>query len=249
VSVPEPVEERLPKAFRLKEQLLEHLRRLEPGSPIDSERVLADRYGVARATVRQALQELIFEGRLYRFQGKGTFVARPKLTQTLHLTSHTHDMAYSGLVPSSQLLAAEIVEAAGEVGEALGLPPDTPVHKIKRLRLANGEPMAIESLFVEQERFADLATRIGAGASFYALLGEVYAVALSGGEETIECILASPSAARLLATEPRSPMLRLTRRSWDSDRRPVEYVESIYRGDRYRFMAPLQLPATQENPA
>lgn len=249
MSVPDPVEERLPKAFRLKEQLLEHLRQLEHGSPIDSERVLAERYGVARATVRQALQELVFEGRLYRFQGKGTFVARPKLTQTLHLTSHTHDMAHSGLVPGSRLLSAEIVEAAGEVADALGVEPGAPVHKIERLRLANGEPMAIESLFTERERFPDLASRIAAGASFYALLHEVYLVALSGGEETIECILASPSAARLLATEPRSPMLRLTRCSWDADRRPVEYVESVYRGDRYRFMTPLQVPTAQEGRA
>jgi GntR family transcriptional regulator len=233
---------RLPKAFRLKEMLLETVRSMPAGSPIASERVLSERYGVSRATVRQALQDLMFEGRLYRLQGRGTFVARPKLTQTLRLTSHTREMQGSGLIPGSAVLGSEAVPAAGEVAAMLELADGTPVWKIERLRLANDEPMAIESLYVAADRFPGLDRRMIDGASFYGTLRE-HGVRLERGEETIECVLASPSAATLLAIEPRSPMLKLTRRSWDRDGRAVEYVESLYRGDRYRFVAPLELPA------
>ena len=233
---------RLPKAYRIKEQLLELLRTSEPGSPIDSERTLAERFGVSRATIRQALKDLTFEGRLYRLQGRGTFIARPKLTQSLQLTSHTREMVDSGLVPSSDLLEAVRLPAAGEVAKMLALAEGAEVCKIERLRRANGEPMAIESLYLPASRFPGIEERIAAGASFYDSLRD-YGVSLGGGEESIECVLASPSAAELLAVEPRNPMLKLTRHSWDSERQPIEYVESFYRGDRYRFVTPLRLPS------
>lgn len=237
---------RLPKSHRLKEELLETVDRMPPGSPIASERLLSERYGVSRATVRQALQDLMFEGRLYRLQGRGTFVARPKLTQTLRLTSHTREMESSGLVPGSVVLGTEEVQAAGELAAMLELDAGAPVLKIERLRLANDEPMALESLYVDARRFPGLDSKIAAGASFYGTLRDDHAVRLDRGEETIECILASPWAAALLAIEPRTPMLKLTRRSWTRDGTVVEYVESLYRGDRYRFSAPLALPAEPE---
>lgn len=232
---------RLPKAYRIKEQLLELLSASEPGSPIESERVLAERFGVARATIRQALKDLTYEGRLYRLQGRGTFIARPKLTQSLQLTSHTREMTDSGLVPSSDLLQAAQLPATGEVAKMLALEEGAVVWKIERLRRANGEPMALESLRVPASRFPGIEEKIAAGRSFYDSLGD-YGVSLGGGEESIECVLASPSTAALLAVEPRSPMLRLTRHSWDAAEQPIEYVESFYRGDRYRFVTPLRLP-------
>ena len=239
-SAAAPADDRLPKAYRLKMELLELVRGLAPGSPIASERALAERYGVARTTVRQALQELMFDGRLYRLQGRGTFVARPKLTQALQLTSHTREMQTSGLAPGSRLLAIGALEATGELAERLGLEDEAQVWKIERLRLANEEPMAVESLFVARDRFPRLDERLGT--SFYGTLRDEYGVRLAGGEETIECVLATPLAASVLAVEPRSPMLKLTRRSWDADDRIVEYVESLYRGDRYRFVTALQPP-------
>jgi GntR family transcriptional regulator len=236
---------RLPKSHRLKEELLETVGRMPPGSPIASERLLSERYGVSRATVRQALQDLMFEGRLYRLQGRGTFVARPKLTQTLRLTSHTREMESSGLVPGSVVLGTEEVKVFGEVAAMLELGEGTPALKIERLRLANDEPMALESLYVDAARFPGLDTKIAGGASFYGTLRDDHGIRLHHGEETIECVLASPWAAALLAIEPRSPMLKLTRRSWTRENTVVEYVESLYRGDRYRFSAPLALPDEQ----
>jgi GntR family transcriptional regulator len=237
-------DDRVPKYHRLKEALLEIIGELPAGSLLPTERALCETYGVSRTTVRQALQELLVEGRLYRLQGKGTFVARPKMVQTLALTSYTEDMQARGLAPASRLLAAERLPADAEVAEMLDLRPGTDVLRLERLRLADREPMAVETLFVESARFPALEHRLSQGSSFYELLRTHYRVALAEGEETIESALASAADARLLGTEVGSAVLLLTRRTWDSDGRPVEFVRSLYRGDRYRFLTRLRLLAS-----
>jgi GntR family transcriptional regulator len=233
---------RVAKAYRLKQQLFELVHGLPAVSPLSAERTLAERYGVSRVTVRQALQELMFDGHLYRLQGKGTFVARPKLTQTLRLTSHTREMQDSGLAPGSGVLCAERVEDPPHVAKALELDPGAIAWRIQRLRPANDEPMAIDSLYAEADRFPERAAHMARGGSLYALLRDAYRVPLVRGEEMIECVPATPVAAKLLATEPRTPLLRLTRTSWDEEGRVIEYVESLRRSDRYRFVTRLELP-------
>ena len=95
---------RVPKYYRLKKHLLDMTETLPPGTPVPPERTLAAEFDTSRTTVRQALQELVVEGRLERIQGKGTFVAKPKVSQALQLTSYTEDMRAQGLEPTSQLL-------------------------------------------------------------------------------------------------------------------------------------------------
>jgi GntR family transcriptional regulator len=234
-------DDRLPKYHRLKETLLGIIGELPPGSLLPTERALCETYGVSRSTVRQALQELLVEGRLYRLQGKGTFVARPKMVQTLALTSYTEDMQARGLAPASRLLAAERLPADAEVATMLDVRPGADVLRVERLRLADREPMAVETLFVDWARFPALEHRLSQGGSFYELLRTHYGVRLAEGEETIESALASAHDARLLATEEGAAMLLLTRRTWDTDRRAVEFVRSLYRGDRYRLLTRLRL--------
>jgi GntR family transcriptional regulator len=232
----------VPKYFRLKETLLSSIHGLPAGSPIQAERVLCERFGVSRTTVRQALQELVHEGRLYRLQGKGTFVAHPKLVQTIQLTGHTEDMQARGLRPASRLLATSRVPAPAAAAEALQLLEGTELAKIERLRLADGEPMAAETVFLEAARFPDVERRIEYSASLYQLLREGYGVQLAGGEETIESASAGPEDAALLGTLVGAPLLLLHRRTWEDGGRPVEFVQSLYRGDRYRLVAHLQPP-------
>jgi GntR family transcriptional regulator len=234
---------RLPKAHQVKQALLGAVRDLPPGAPVAPERALAERFRVSRVTVRQALQELVFEGRLQRIRGRGTFVARPKVSHPLQLTGYTSEIRSSGLRPSSRLLRAATVEVDGEAAAALSLPGGHPVYELERLRLADGEPMALETLYLDAERFAGLDRRLTDTASVYDLLRDGYGVQLGGGDAAIECVLATPEHAELLACEPRAPMLRLTQRSWDRDGRPVEFVQSVYRGDRCRFAASLSPPA------
>ncbi len=234
---------RVPKYYRLKQELRQEIGELSPGMAIPTERVLSARFAVSRTTVRQALHELVVEGLLQRFQGRGTFVAPPKLTQTLQLTSYTQDMAASGRRPTSRLLDATVVPAPAHVAGQLGLAVDAPVQLLERLRLADDEPMAVEAVYLDAQRFDGLGAAMLHASSLYAVLRASYSTVLVRAEETIETVLASPSEAGMLETGTGLPLLLLTRTSWDEQGRPVEYVRSLYRGDRYRFVANLSRPA------
>lgn len=233
---------RIPKYYRLKEALRDEIAGLATGAPIAPERALSERFGVSRTTVRQALQELTVEGRLVRMQGRGTFVAKPKMSQTLQLTSYSQDIAAQGLRPASLLLDSGYASAPPDVAEHLGMPVEGPVLRLERLRLADEEPMALEVLYLDAGRFPSLRAEISAETSLYELLRERHGVELVEARETIETILASPAESALLQTGTGAPLLLLTRASWDRERRPVEFVRSLYRGDRYRFVARLQRP-------
>jgi GntR family transcriptional regulator len=229
-----------PKYSRLKESLLGLIRSLPAGAPIETERELCVRYGVSRTTVRQALQELVHEGHLYRVQGKGTFVAPPKLVQKLQLHGHTEEMEAQGLRPGARLISAADVVAPPEVAEFFQVAEDTPVHRIVRVRLVDDEPMAIQTVYLDSARFGDVGSALAESVSLYQLLRERYGVQLAGGEETIDATSAARAEAALLETKAGSPLLRLTRRSWDGEGRPVEHAESLYRGDHYRVVVRLE---------
>jgi GntR family transcriptional regulator len=233
---------RVPKYYRLKRHLLEMTETLTPGSPVPPERTLALEFDTSRTTVRQALQELVVEGRLERIQGKGTFVAKPKVAQALQLTSYTEDMRAQGLEPTSRLLDMGYITADDDLAARLDIRPGGRVLRIERLRLANGEPMAIETTHLSARRFPGLRKQLQRYASLYTALGEVYSVHLAEAEETIETALATPREAGLLGTDVGLPLLLLFRHSFDTDGTPVEWVKSVYRGDRYKFVARLQRP-------
>ncbi|MDA3648335.1 GntR family transcriptional regulator [Saccharopolyspora indica] len=235
--------QREPKYWGLKQHLLDMLRSLPPGSPIPTERSLAAEFDVSRTTVRQALAELTVEGRLLRVQGKGTFAAKPKVAQRLQLSSYTEDMRAHGRQPTSRLL--EVVEepADPELAALLDTRPSATVLRLRRLRLADGEPMAIETTHLPLSRFRGLTGRLESGGSLYQVLRENFEVELGHAEETIETALASPEEAELLGSEVGLPMLLLSRHSFDTEGRPVEWVRSIYRGDRYKFVARLNPPS------
>lgn len=230
---------RVPKYYRVKQQVLDIAEALRPGSRMPAERLLAVRLDTSRTTVRQALQELVGEGRLDRVQGKGTFIARPKLYRTLRLTSHTEDMQAQGLEPDSRLLDISEVEANKKLSELLDIDVGGSVLRIERLRLASGEPTAIETTHLSAHRFPGLRESLARHRSLYTALAEGYGVHLAKAEEGIETSLATPREAALLATAVGLPMLLLSRHSYDADGRPVEWVHSVYRGSRYKFVVTL----------
>ena len=234
---------REPKYYLLKRALIdEFMRTLPAGHAIPPERTLAESFHTSRTTVRQALQELVAEGRLERFQGRGTFVAKPKVSQLLQLTSHTEDMRAQGLEPSSQLLGVDTISADARLAELLKIRRGLRVVRIERLRMANEEPMALEATHLAEKRFPGLASRFAEGLSLYELLSEEYGVDLVDAEETIETTVADPFEADLLDTEVGMPLLMLSRHSFDDDGQPVEWVRSVYRGDRYKLVARLRRP-------
>jgi GntR family transcriptional regulator len=232
-------EPREPRYYRLKRHLTELTRTLEPGSAVPTERDLAVQFDTSRTTVRQALHELVVEGRLERVQGRGTFVAKPKVAQNLELTSYTEDLRAQGLDPTSRLITMEYVRAAGDVPARLAVTPGARVVHLVRLRLVGGEPMAIERSYLEAARFPGLRRHLTRLGSLYAALDDGYGVRLGGAEETIETALASPEEAALLGVDTGLALLLLSRHGFDLDGRPVEWGRSVYRGDRYRFVAHL----------
>ncbi|MCP3800034.1 GntR family transcriptional regulator [Allokutzneria sp. A3M-2-11 16] len=237
-----PRTQREPKYWGLKRHLLDLLRSMPPGSPIPTERSLASDFDVSRTTVRQALAELTVEGRLLRVQGKGTFAAAPKVAQRLQLSSYTEDMRAQGRQPTSRLLESSEQPAEAELARYLGVRPGAKVLRLRRLRLADGEPMAIETTHLALGRFRGLRRYIGVGGSLYQVLRERFGVEMAHADETIETALATPEEAELLGSDIGLPMLLLSRHSFDTEGNPVEWVRSIYRGDRYKFVARLNPP-------
>ncbi|MFC5958261.1 GntR family transcriptional regulator [Streptomyces pratens] len=234
---------RIPKYYRIKQRLLAMTEARPPGSSMPAERFLALEFRTSRTTVRKALQELVSEGRLVRIQGKGTFVARPKIYRTLQLTSYTEDMRNQGLTPASQLLNIDHIAAGEELAALLEVERGEKVLRVERLRLAGGEPMAIEATHLSARRFPGLRRNLARRTSLYTTLTEVYGVRLAEADETIETSPATPREAGLLHTDVGLPMLRLSRHSRDETGTPVEWVRAVYRGSRYRFTAILTPPA------
>ncbi len=231
--------ETAPPYYRLKESLLANISELAPGSALPTERALSDEYGFSRTTVRRALHDLLIEGRITRQQGRGTFVAEPKVTQALSLTGYTEDMAGRGMVPSSKVLSVAKVTEDAEAAEALHLPPTGPILRISRLRLADDNPMAIEAAHLPYDRFGRIADLITGNTSLYALLENEFGIRLHYADETIETSAASPEDAELLNSEVGGPILMLSRHSYDIDDNVIEFVRSRYRGDRFRFVTRL----------
>ncbi len=242
---------RAPKYYLVKRRLSEMVRSLPAGSPVPAERTLAADFGTSRTTVRQALAELVVEGRLERVQGRGTFVSLPKVDQLLRLTSYTEDMRAQGVRPASRLLRAVTVRADEALARHLALSRGDRVLRLERLRLADGEPMAVERSFLPARRFPGLRAHLvrnGGSASLYEVLSDRYGVRPAEGEEIVETALATPEEAGLLGVDTGLPMLLLTRSARDRDGVPVEWTRAVYRGDRYRFLVELRRPLVAANP-
>ena len=209
---------------------------MPPGTPVAPERALSQQFNVSRTTVRQALHDLAVEGRIVRQQGRGTFVAPPKVTQPMQLSSYTQrDGRPRADAPDRRSSTSRSSMPSPRSPSNSTSTAGSAVVRVERLRYADDEPMAVETVYLDHARFSDIGDELSADVSLYALLESRYGVVPAGADETIETVLAPPAAARLLGTDAATPMLLLTRSTRDASGRPVEYVRSLYRGDRFRF--------------
>ena len=229
-----------PKYRQLRDALVELIEGLPAGATMPTERELCERFAVSRGTVRQALDRLEAEQRIVRHQGKGTFVASAKLDQLLELTSHTESMRSQGRTPASRVLSVERARADATTAQALGVAPGAPLVRVERVRLGDGEPLAVELVSLDAARFEGIEASLGDSSSLYQVLRDRYGVELASAEETIEAVPAGEREADLLAVALGAPLLMLCRVSRDDDDRPVEYVHSLYRADRFRFRTRLR---------
>lgn len=232
----------VPKYFQLRAILLDLIEgtELPVDAPIPSERELCGRYSLSRMTVRQGVDQLVSEGRLYRVPGKGTFVARPKIEMPLRLISFTEDMLARGQRPGAVDLDRRTVPADARLARIFEVEQGTGIHIIERLRTADGEPMALERTHIPVAVAPGLADVSLTDTSLYAVLERRFGVVFDSGEQTIEAGIADPVDAELLKLGKGSAVLLLQRRSFAAGT-CVELAVSSYRADRYQLRTALEV--------
>jgi GntR family transcriptional regulator len=211
------------------------------GAQLPSERELCDTYAISRMTVRQAIIDLVNDGLVKRERGRGSYVAKPKIEQGLQLTSFTEEMRRRNMNPGTRLLSLRTCVAEGRSVDRLQLSQDRNIHCIVRLRLADGEPMAIETCHIPVSLLPALSPGSLEHGSLYATLRET-GLCMAYAEQTVEASLAKSDEAELLNIKYKAPVLLIERTTYLADTTPLEYVRSVYRADRYKFSLRLTNP-------
>jgi GntR family transcriptional regulator len=231
-------------------QVREYVRGLitgaDPGSPAPSERELVHHFGVARMTVRQALDALVAEGLLERVPGRGTFVSRAKVDSQVRLASFTEEMVRRGLQPDARTLLARMESAGPGVARALEIGEGDMVVHWQRLRLADGIPMCIEDAYLADSivpQFLDQALP----ESLYVEL-QRRDLLPTWGEDSVDAALVRKEEVDLLGVPEGSPVLRIARRAFAGNI-AVEVSRSTYRTDRFTLWVPLARPHAPVPPA
>jgi GntR family transcriptional regulator len=205
-------------------QVREYVRALvsggAPGTPAPSERELVQHFGVARMTVRQAMDALVVEGLLERIPGRGTFVARPRRVAS-RVTGFGEEMSRRGMLAESQTLLARREQAGPGVARALNLSEGDAVIHWRRLRRADAVPMCIEDAYLNE-----------------VLIPGARGLRPTWAEDSITADAASDEEAALLEVAPRTPVLRHSRRALAGDK-VVEVSRTVYRSDRFTLWVQL----------
>lgn len=213
---------------------------LQPGDAIPSERELGEKFEISRMTVRQAITNLANERILYRVKGKGTFVMEPKLEQSLQgLTSFTEDMKARGMKASSKLISFELISADRELAKQLNMEEGGPIYEIKRIRLAEEIPMALERTYINAHIVTGVTEEI-VRSSLYQYIENTLNLKIGSGLQLIEASLANSEEQKHLQITEETPILLMERKTCLEDNTAFEIVKSSYRADRYKFMVNLQ---------
>jgi len=230
----------VPLHYVVKTRLVELVEQLGEGTALPPERVLAKDFGVSRWTMRQAIRELIADGRLRARQGQGTFVATPKIVQPLALVSYTEALRAQGHTPAREVVRFDEIPADDVLAEQLAVAPGDPVFELERVLFADEQPIGLETTYLSVARFPSLREVLEPTGSLYRCLTGQLGVEFGEGEELVETVIATPREAELLKATQQLPMLLLHRRTRDSAGHPIEVVRSLYRGDRVGFRATLR---------
>ena len=239
------VSQRITKQSQARDQVFDLIEALGVGRAIPSERQLSVDLGVSRLTVRAALDELVRDGYLERRRGSGTFVREPKIAQELTMTSFSEDMRQRGMRPGSKTLSLETTLAGAYLGRCLHVSPSERILVAKRLRLADDETMAIETLHVPEALVPGLTRKDFDENSFYDLLTQRYGIEIVGGTQAIEPTVTNEEESTALGLPLHTPAFLFERITRDGEGEVIEYVRSIYRGDRYRLVTELGGPEEQ----
>ena len=204
---------------------------------LPNEDLIAAHYDVSKITVREALKTLAAAGYVRREQGRGTFVTNPRVAQgPRKLTCFSDEMRLRGLTASSRVLASEVVPADSDLAEKLAINQGASVFRLKRIRLADGEIMGLQTAHLALERVPGIAEINFETASLYETLEARYGLKPVRARETHCAIALNRSDAHQLGLQPGAPALSAERLSSSADGTPLEYVWSLMRGDRYQIV-------------
>lgn len=223
--------------YQLKEKMKKKIKSGEwpVESRIPTERALCSAYGVSRITVRQALDDLKREGHIYSKQGKGTFVRRLKIEQGLEkFYSFSEDIKRMGYDADSKILEFKTIDCDDLLIEILKLKNKDKVYKIKRLRYADSEPFDVETSYIPVKDHPDMFEKDIAKLVLYNVLKEKYDEFVNKADETFEAAIIDHKYADLLSVEKNSAVI-LLKRIAKANEKPVEYCETVIRGDRSKY--------------
>jgi GntR family transcriptional regulator len=210
--------------------------RLKSDDLLPSERELSRLYGVSRTTVRQALHEMVQEGLLRRVPGIGTFVAGPKVVQTLPtVLGFSARMRQEGHLTLSRVLRQEAEEASRSVARRLRIPEGAPVMRLARLRIVDNAPLMIETSFLSLARFPDVLGDDFALRSLYDVVGARYGTHVYELDQTLEPVLMTEYEASLLDSSAGSPAMLLEVIAYADQDDPFEFSKAIVRGDKCQY--------------
>ncbi|MER7456616.1 GntR family transcriptional regulator [Micromonospora sp. NPDC126480] len=223
----------VPLYFQVAEQFAAAIQRgdLAPGDRLDSELQLADRLGLSRPTVRQAIQHLVDKGLIVRRRGVGTQVVRGEVRRSVELTSLYDDLRRAGQRPSTSVLELATVPCPAEVAAALGVPADSEVRHLRRLRFADGEPLAVMENWLPVDRVR-LTIDALQNNGLYGIL-RAGGVRVRGAHQRIGARAATGAEAQMLGERRGAPVLTMTRTAYDDQGHYVEHGAHIYRASRY----------------
>ena len=205
-----------------------------PRTPIPSERQLEVLYNISRTTIREAIDHLVRQGYLYREHGRGTFVSPQKLQKGLmELTSFSEDLLRRGITPGQVIRSLDWVDSPAKIAHKLEIAAESKVLRIERVRLGDGVPIGLQTSYLALPSELNI-TRVDleSSGSLYRILQEKFNIIPSEADETLEVTLATPEEALLLEVVEGAPLLLSERVLFAQNRKPVEFVKILYRGDR-----------------
>ena len=223
------------KTRRVRAELSQRIASMAAHEMLSREVDLAEQLGVSRSTLRQVLGGLAQLGLIYTIPGTGTFVADNRVAKSSGLSGFSEDMRARGMEPGSRLLSAEPFVAEGTVAAQLNIVAGSLAYRIVRLRLADGEPMCIESISIAADIVPGLLTQ-DLTAGLYVLLKSKYGLVVVTSQQSVTAVKASPEQRELLGIAENEPLLEVFHIGHDDRGRVIERAISQYRADRYHFM-------------
>jgi len=206
---------------------------LKAGARLDNEVELAERLGLSRPTVRAAFLYLANKGMVTRKRGAGTLVAKERIDRDVELTSLYDDLAAAGRAPATQVLRNEVGHASDSVARALKLPERALVICLERIRLADGEPIALMHNYLPAA-LVHLSSEMLAEHGLYELL-RASGIRLGSATQRMSAKNATPAEARILHETRGAALLTMERVAYDDSDRPIEFGQHLYRASRYAF--------------